>query len=626
MLQKNDVLNETYLIQDELGRGGTSVVFLAYHLRLKKHVVVKRIESSFVGALSARTEVDILKNLHHLYLPQVYDILQYGCEVYTIMDYIDGQDMDRLLEQKVFIPENQLRRWLHQLLEVLDYLHTRRPPIIHSDIKPGNIILTPQGDVCLIDFNISLDGTQKGKISGLSPNYAAPEQYFLAHAVLQGQKTNVQLDMRTDLYSLAATFYSLITGQLPVSDRPNQPLANLASGRYTPDFLHLLDRAMAWQPGNRYPSARKMLVALERLKRQDARYRSYVAMQAASWLCSAALLAGGIFCGLRGVQAAALENYRSTYDQLVRSVEAGNDTDILIQAQILLEDETSILAQRPSDHAAVLHAVGDCLYNAGDHSAAATYYLDALRQAPDTDPLRSVYCSDAAIALSLAGELQRAQQLLQESLSMGISGSEQQLIQAVIYLQQGNAAGCMEAVEQVLTQAEDDLCARACLLGAQAQTDPDQELRWLQRAYEYVPSRETLRRLGAAYADRADALAGRNSAADLLHQALDCYETLCSYSYASREDRINLAVVQLSLGQADQCILTLQALNAESPDDYAVEMNLAFAYDQKGDSSNAAMHGSRALRLWREAPATDREPESSEGIQSLLELQRRLNF
>lgn len=102
-----------------------------------------------------RQEVDILKNLNHMYLPQVLDFLTEGNDIYTVMSYIPGRSFKELLEEGSPFRPNQLIRWGMQLCSALNYLHGQNPPIIHGDIKPANIMLTPEGNICLIDFNIS---------------------------------------------------------------------------------------------------------------------------------------------------------------------------------------------------------------------------------------------------------------------------------------------------------------------------------------------------------------------------------------------------------------------------------------------------------------------------------------
>src|SRR5699024_7431845 len=97
-------------------------------------------------------------------------------------------------------------------------------------------------------------------------------------------------------------------------------------------------------------------------------------------------------------------------------------------------------------------------------------------------------------------------------------------------------------------------------------------------------------------------------------------------AYPAVEDFINLAVTQLTAGQIQESIATLETLQREYPNDYRIEMNLAFAYEAKGDMAQASQYGSSALRRWKQTPELDREPENSEAIQNLLELQNKLGF
>ena len=134
MFSKGDVLNNTYQIVDEIGAGGTGVIYLVYHLRLQKYVVIKRIKDNYIGKINARVEVDMLKQLHHKGLPQVYDFIEAeNGAIYTVIDYIDGMDLAEYLKQGYYFTEEQLIYYLIQLLDVLTYLHGQNPPIIHSD-------------------------------------------------------------------------------------------------------------------------------------------------------------------------------------------------------------------------------------------------------------------------------------------------------------------------------------------------------------------------------------------------------------------------------------------------------------------------------------------------------------
>ena len=148
--------DDTYDIICELNSGGGGIIYKAYHKRLNKYVAVKRIKNSVKDKIDVRGEADILKNLRHAYLPQVYDFIQVGDEYFTVIDFIEGVSFDTLLKQGYRFPQERIIKWCRQLCEAVDYLHSQNPPIIHSDIKPANVMLTATDDICLIDFNISL--------------------------------------------------------------------------------------------------------------------------------------------------------------------------------------------------------------------------------------------------------------------------------------------------------------------------------------------------------------------------------------------------------------------------------------------------------------------------------------
>lgn len=100
--------------------------------------------------------MDLLKNLHHMFLPQVYDFLPIDDQIFTVMDFIDGKSMDFYLQEHYRFPEKQVLLWMNQLCDVLSYLHSQTPPIIHSDIKPANInermveLKMTQGEIMII--------------------------------------------------------------------------------------------------------------------------------------------------------------------------------------------------------------------------------------------------------------------------------------------------------------------------------------------------------------------------------------------------------------------------------------------------------------------------------------------
>ena len=267
-MNNGTILNNTYQIIKPIGSGGVGIIYLGYHLNLQKHVVIKKVKDHCSGLMNNRIEVDILKSLHHTYLPQVYDFLEIDDGIFTVMDYISGHDLMYYLESGYQFPEEQIVLWMKQLCEVLAYLRSRKPPIIHCDIKPGNIMITDEGNICLIDFNISLDGENNKDLVGLSGLYASPEQVKKAEYKMRyGSGDKVKMDQRTDIFSLGAVFYYIMTGIKPNVREQEVISLRYMDHLYNDELANIVDKAMETDPAKRFKSAEKMLDALEHMEK-----------------------------------------------------------------------------------------------------------------------------------------------------------------------------------------------------------------------------------------------------------------------------------------------------------------------------------------------------------------------
>jgi hypothetical protein len=211
-------------------------------------------------------EARLLARLHHPALPRVSDHFSEGDGQFLVMQYIPGDDLSEKINRKRGpFPSDQVLTWADQLLDALDYLHTQDPQIVHRDIKPQNLKLTPRGQIILLDFGLAKG--QAGEISrvttaasifGYTPNYAPLEQ-------IQGLGT----DARSDLYALGATIYHLMTGVKPpdaltraaavVNGQPDPlVLASVANPSVPPATDQVLAKAMAQNRDQRYSSAADM--------------------------------------------------------------------------------------------------------------------------------------------------------------------------------------------------------------------------------------------------------------------------------------------------------------------------------------------------------------------------------
>lgn len=331
------IIASLYEIKEEIGSGGGGIVYLGRHIRLDKPVVLKADKRSLTARPETlRREVDALKSLSQTYIPQVYDFVEEDGVVYTVMDYIAGESLDKSLKRGERFSQAQIIEWACQLLEALCYLHSRPPHgILHADIKPANIMLTPQGDIRLIDFNIALALGEEGAVRvGYSQGYASPEHYGLTCCptgqtlertevmtdasqfktevmsepeVSGGSSTsgrrNILLDVRSDIYSLGATLYHLLAGVRPPRDADR--VEPISDELVSPAVAAIIEKAMAPDPKQRYQTAAEMLYAFEHLHENDPRTKRHkrrVAVIAAA--LTAVFLAGGFtsFVGLKQME------------------------------------------------------------------------------------------------------------------------------------------------------------------------------------------------------------------------------------------------------------------------------------------------------------------------------------
>src|ERR1043165_5456204 len=271
MLTPETVLQGRYRIVRQLGQGGMGAVYEAVDQRLDTTVALK--ETLFADERLRKQferEARLLARLHHPALPRVSDHFSEGDGQFLVMQYIPGDDLSEMMARKRSpFPANQVLTWADQLLDALDYLHTQDPQIVHRDIKPQNLKLTSRGQIILLDFGLAKG--QAGEISrvttaasifGYTPNYAPLEQ-------IQGLGT----DTRSDLYSLGATLYHLLTGVKPpdaltraaaIVNGQADPLlkASEVNSAVEPELDHVLAKAMAQNREQRYATADDMRKAL----------------------------------------------------------------------------------------------------------------------------------------------------------------------------------------------------------------------------------------------------------------------------------------------------------------------------------------------------------------------------
>jgi predicted Ser/Thr protein kinase len=225
MIEAGKVLQQRYRIDKQIGQGGMGAVYIATDERFGSTVAIKEtlfMDDNYRKAIDR--EARLLNSLKHVALPRVSDHFLEENVQFLVMEYIPGEDLSHMLESGTTFEIDRVLKWADQLLDALDFLHNQSMPVIHRDIKPQNLKLTSRDQIILLDFGLAKGNptdaghqTAAKSIFGYSRNYASLEQ-------IQGTGT----DPRSDLYSLAATLYHLMTG-VPPEDALTRAMAVLSN-------------------------------------------------------------------------------------------------------------------------------------------------------------------------------------------------------------------------------------------------------------------------------------------------------------------------------------------------------------------------------------------------------------
>lgn len=669
MLTINQTLNNTYKITEELGSGGGGVVYKAYHLRLEKYVAIKLIKDSVKGAINERAEADILKGLKHEGLPQVYDFINDGDDVYTVMEFIDGGSLFDEIVRRKNIPYKQALQWSKELCSAAAYLHTRKPPIIHSDIKPQNIMITSEGKLCLIDFNISSVFGNGIYTVGSSDGYSPPEQYIaraerakrkaatpasknhdttellidddtdkteiladndkteilsdIQNAQNKSEETHISdstiIDARSDVYSIGAVMYSMLTGMKPQNSRKNvTPIKDLDEN--IPEALvFFIEKAMSKDKEKRFSSAEEMLRALNNIGKLDRRYKRMALRQQLAFIFCLLLMAGSavsVIAGYRLMQTEKEDKYSryiSSLSDMCASGELSGFDDIFGRVTAEYPDKTEPYYYKASalyaekDYSAAEEYIrtrldasvselteqqqsntyfmlADILFRQENYGEAAVYYEKAAAYAEVSADLYRDY----AISLARNDDTNKAEAILQTAIAHGLTEDGIYMVTGEIQFMRKEYPDAVSSLKKVTELTEDDilrrnaylLCSRAFKeqYGSGDENIIMENISLLKQSLLELPQDMTMQLreyLAQAYIDLGETSGKRENYAEAV-KILDDMKTL---GWSNYQTEMNIAVLCDKIGNTSDCkrLLLEMSENPEyEPHYFTVFVRLAY--------------------------------------------------
>jgi len=316
MTERGTVIDGKYEILKEIGRGGMSIVYLAMDKRLNKQWAIKEIRKKGGGkndeivVNSLLAEANMMKKLDHPALPRIVDIIDNGITIYVVMDYIEGESLDKILNEYGAQSEELVIGWAKQLCDAFSYLHSQKPPIIYRDMKPANVMLKPEGNVKIIDFGIAREYKEQSLADTTvlgTKGYAPPEQY------------SGQTDARSDIFALGMTMHHLLTGIDPRGGEPYAPVR-----QWNPELSEgieiIIDKCVEPAAENRYQSCADLLYDLEHPELITKDFKRKQKRKLGAFIAALAVSVVGLISGF-ACDAIATQANNSTYEAYTAAVD-----------------------------------------------------------------------------------------------------------------------------------------------------------------------------------------------------------------------------------------------------------------------------------------------------------------
>lgn len=607
----------TYEVIAQIGMGNSGIVYKARHRNLDKFVVLKKIKANAINIADNRAEADVLKNLKHAYLPQVMDFVEDNGDIYTVMEFISGNSFKQYLDAGTAFPEKSEIIWMKQVAATLCYLHNQKPPIIHSDLKPGNIMLTNSGNVCLIDFNISFSLGGNGFVNGYTKNYASPEQIraWKYNQTQPNPSLRKKIDKRSDIYSMGATFYHIVTGNKPMPDdngyvqdiREKKPEMNQLFGA-------VIMKCLEPDLKKRYQRAEDVLYDLQTMAQRSKEYRSLLRKQriisgvlAGGLVLSAVLALAGYF----RIDSERMKRYEDTVAQEEKCIKNGNydqlddyyqkavklypgKMDAYLQKALALNRQkeyedcinfinTNILNSKSvmndGSEDSVYYLLGDCYSQLEDYEQAAEYYNSAI----EANPENGNYYRDGAIMEAYCGNTDKAQELMETAKEKGLDTTEVNYVDGEIKYSKGDYEDARSIFQKCIEDSDDAyIQMRSYIMEAKCIDKQDdsvdgkkRKMKLLKKAKKELPKENNigiLEELAQTYSD----LGNDTGDTDYYQKAISVFKQIQSQGMGDYNTGYNMSVLYQNLDDYSSAEQELMQLLDNYGEDYKTYKSLAF--------------------------------------------------
>ena len=595
------IISTRYKPIGKIGEGSGGTIYKFRDLNLDMDVVFKEIKHSNVAKDYLYKEANILKNVSSPYLPKVFNSVQIEDMFFTVMEFIPGYSFSNLLDMKTEFSQKEILKWSLQLCEAIEILHNQQPPVLHCDIKPANIMLRENGNICLIDFNISMSLSDK-KYIGYSDGYSSPE---LIESITT---SNIRIvDERTDIYSLGATLYHIITGEKLKNDF-NMELVRKCS---SVEFAIILQKACENNPKDRYQSIKEMHNAFQHIHENNSAYISLLYKQkrlkifyltgfvVSIILCLASIgvirqdklnqyfklvdkqieyRIEGKFDEEINIFKEASEmipsNLQSYYQNAYSLYEQGNYEDciLFIKNQILGNEK---IKDGQENEENVYYLMADSYYQLKEYENSINIYTELMKM----KNLDALFYRDYAITLAYNGQIKVANEKLDEAIARGLTEDSIYYAKSEMENALGNLDLAIENMNKALALSNDINLKQHAYIALsnyyRSKSDLENVKMILEKAHNNLPIEKQIQILESLDQVNID-LANRTSNNTFRYAAIDYLNIVIEQGWDSYQTYDNLVLLYEKSENYTQSLNVLKKMKSIYGEDYNYFKRLAF--------------------------------------------------